>query len=592
MIFKKSGSFESRGTLPASSGAFIDVHPFRAFAVLTVFYLVVTAALSSLKLLWMDELITIHIAGLGSPTAIWQALNHGADPNPPLTHLAVLASSRLFGPHSYAFRLPAVVGYWVGMLALFLYVKQRLPATWAILGTVISMGMGGFEWSYESRSYALFYGTTMLALYCWSRATGPFASTRSGSYAVAGIALSLAAGLCANYFSVLAFVPIAAGELTRTAQKARPLWPEKGSGALVEAVDWRIWFALALAITPLLGFHALIEKSIALYSPYAWNKVTFDMTNIAYLDMVEAMLYPLAALALIAAAVWALGRPCDDCRARLRPGWIRALANASAQRQPRTAIPPLPEMVAVFTLMAYPYLGWALASLHGGMLSSRFVIPVCFGLAIAAAFVAYRTFGSFRAAGPLLLTFFLLWFMVRESYIGYSYSEQKDALYSTFAALHSVDHRGEPIVVSDNLLLLPFQYYAPRNVASRVVYPMDIAAIMHRRREASGEVNLWNGRSTYGFPILPLASFQHSVSTYLLVTSEPDWLLDDLHAHQYPDDILPVDTHAEPLNYVATPLSHFKSEIFRVYGDQFPFLNEISPEAIPFSFSGELPEAK
>ena len=76
--------------------AWIDAGPMRAFLLLTIFYVVVVFGLSSLKLLWLDELITLHIARLGSVSAIWQALGRGADPNPPLTHLLVhlcLASS-------------------------------------------------------------------------------------------------------------------------------------------------------------------------------------------------------------------------------------------------------------------------------------------------------------------------------------------------------------------------------------------------------------------------------------------------------------------------------------------------------------------
>jgi hypothetical protein len=534
----------SLGSIPS----WIDSYPFRAFGYLTLFYFVVTAALSWFKLLWLDELITVHIARLGSPSAIWRALSQGADPNPPLTHLAVLASIRLFGVHTYVYRLPAVFGYWIGMLALFLFLKRRLPPTWALVGVLMSMGMGGFEWSYESRSYAIIYGTTMLALYCWSQAADPRSSGRNRACALVGITLSLAAGLCANYFSVLAFIPLAVGEFSRTLQKVLVLRRKNRAEALVKSIDWPVWIGLALAVTPLLIFHPLIEKSIALYQPYAWNKVTFDSTNIAYLDMVEAMLYPLGALTLTSVVLWLLSQPCEQCRARLLPRWILTLVNAAAQKQREAESARLYEGMSVLTLLLYPYLGWAVASIHGGMLSARFVIPVCCGAAIAGAYIAYKTFGQIRIAGPVVILFFLLWFMVRESYIGYRYSEQKDALFSTFAALRTVDHTGEPIVVSDNLLILPFHYYAPPDVAARVVYPIDMAAIMNRRKEASGEVNLWTGRNTYGFSIVPLAWFQHTVSSYLMVTSEPDWLLDDLHAHNYPDDPLPVDTHAKPLN--------------------------------------------
>ena len=402
-------------------------------------------------------------------------------------------------------------------------------------------------------------------------------------------------------------MPIAAGEFTRSWRKSRTASIRTQKPSFLASVYWPVWLGLALAGTPLLIFRKFAERAIALYAPYAWNKVNFDSTNIAYTDMVEAMLWPLGCLALICGVFYLLSRLCNLCQARLRPRWLGSIAGAVDNSWQGTRLPPPHELTAIFVLMIYPYLGWALASLHGGMLSARFVIPVCFGFASAAALLLSRTFRRLRYAGPALLFSFLLWFMVRESYVGFSYNEEKTALFSTYAALRTEDHFNEPIVVSDNLLVLPFQYYAPPDVARRVVYPIDMKAIINRRHEASGEVNLWLGRYSYGFPILPLAVFQHHVSTYLLVTSEPDWLLDDLHAHHYADDILPDDTRAEPLNYVATPLSHFKSQIYRVFGDQFAGDNyqpdpthdgtcepcdaaDLKPT--PFSLAGELPTSR
>jgi len=88
----------------------MERHTALSFAMLSLFYLVVVAMLSHVKLLWLDELITLHIAELGSASSIWRALAHAADPNPPLTHLAVLGSLRLFGNHELALRLPAILG--------------------------------------------------------------------------------------------------------------------------------------------------------------------------------------------------------------------------------------------------------------------------------------------------------------------------------------------------------------------------------------------------------------------------------------------------------------------------------------------------
>ena len=52
--------------------------------------------------------------------------------------------------------LPAAIGYWVGLLSLFVYLRHRLTALWALAGVMMSMCMAAFEYSYESRSYGIF----------------------------------------------------------------------------------------------------------------------------------------------------------------------------------------------------------------------------------------------------------------------------------------------------------------------------------------------------------------------------------------------------------------------------------------------------
>ena len=250
----------------------IDRNPGRAFLALTAFYAAVVFVLSSVKLLWLDELITLHIAQLGSPSAIWKALSRGADPNPPLTHLLVLGSMRLFGVHEFALRLPAMIGYWIGMLALFQFLQRWVSGTWALAGVVLSMSMAAFQYSYESRSYGIFYGLAMLAMYCWGRAVDPTTSSTRRWLALAGMVAALATGISTSYIAVLAFLPIAAGEATITWERWRQVgWRED---SFLRSFKLRIWAGLAIAAAPLLLYRPLIQHAIAEFAPHAWNKVS------------------------------------------------------------------------------------------------------------------------------------------------------------------------------------------------------------------------------------------------------------------------------------------------------------------------------
>lgn len=566
----------------------IDRHPIWAFFTLTCAYAGIVTTLSTIKLLWLDELITLHIARLGSVSAIWHALARGADPNPPLSHLLVLACLRIFGEHTLALRLPAMAGYWLGMLALFLFLRRRLPATWALAGVVMSMSMAAFEYSYESRSYGIFYGLAMLAAYCWSAAADPMLSAARRNLALIGMTLALAVGVSTSYIAVLAFLPIAGGELVRTIQAIRTdRWREH---PVRSAIHFPVWIALAIAAVPLLAFAPLIHRAVVEFAPYAWNKVSLDQVADSYTEMVEIILYPLLALFLFTGVILVLGKACSRCRAAMRPQWIGRLATQQA-RFGASTLPPH-EAAATILLLAYPILGYIVASMRGGMLSPRFVIPVAFGFAIAGTFAAFRIFGHMRATGAVLLCLCCLWFAARESIVGYWYMEQRQSFYKVLDRLPAAEFAGDPIVIPDPLMALTFRHYAPANLASRVVFPVDFPSIRLTRGEDSAEENLWAGRkSIYHLPIVTLAKFQRSAGKYLIIASDRNWLVQDLMRHRYPVERLPIDTGAGALGGF-TPLNHGTAVFYSSVGDKF---FKTTPgfvlKPIPFRAAKDLPNA-
>jgi hypothetical protein len=572
----------------------VEHHPWRCFSVFAIFYFSVAFSLSSLKLLWLDELITLHIARLGSLGAIWNALEQGVDPNPPVTYLLVHLSQSIFGSHEYAYRLPDIVGYWIGLLALFAYLKSRLPSMWALVGTVLSACMGAFEYSYESRSYGIFYGLAMLAMFCWSVAADSARSQASRRFALPGMTLALAAGISTNYFAVLAFLPIAAGEAVRTIVRARAVSAaQRSSAAYLRAIDIPVWLGLLIAVLPLAAYRPLINHAIAQFAPYAWNKVSLDQAFDSYTEMVETVLYPLLALFALAILAYLVARRtssmCLAYRAKVLPRWLASVLDSACARLPF----PAHEIAAAFFFMAYPFLGYFIASIRGGMLSPRFVIPVCFGFAIAGTAAAYQLFAQTRVAGAVFLCFFMAWFISREAVIGYWYAEQKQCFYKVLASLPQADSAvplNAPIAISDPLMALTFQHYAPPGIAARAVFPVDFPAIRHFRGDDSPEENLWAGRNLiYSLPILPLARFQNSAGRYLLLASDGNWMISDLRDHCYAVERLPVNTRAEAIGGF-TPLAHGVPAFYAVSGASGPARN--CPLVVPFVEADNLPQAK
>jgi hypothetical protein len=573
----------------------IDDSPASAFALLSGLYAVTFFSLSYLKLLWLDELITLHIARLTSVGAIWRALGAGADPNPPVTHILVHFSRMMLGEHEWALRLPAMLGYWLGLLCLFAYLRKRVPTVWALTGTVLSMTMAAFDYSFESRSYAIFYGLAMSAFYCWTVAVSPESSRRTRAFGAAGMSLSLMAGISTNYFAVLAFLPIAGAEVVRMILRIRERSKETDASPyhrVWQNVDLRICLLLLLSLTPLLAYRSMIEHSIAQFAPHAWNKVSIDQTFDSYTEMVEIILYPLLALFVAGGVVRTLSFLCSDSEFVVRPMWLaRMLQHQSAMR----SLVPGEERIGIFLFMAYPFLGYVVASIRGGMLSPRFVIPVCFGFAIAGTLMAFRLFHHLPRAGILFLCICTAWFVARESVVGYWYAEQKQCFYKVVDRVPLADGYlpgNGPLVVPDPLMVLTLQHYAPKAIADRIVLPVDFPGVRRIRRDDSPEQNIWAGRNTlYTLRLLPLATFQHNTGHYLILASDGNWLLQDLDQHRYAQRRLPINTRAGAIGGF-TPLSHGQPNFYIGDGDLVP-TGPLVPEAlpIPFNLSANLPEA-
>jgi hypothetical protein len=459
--------------------------------------------------------------------------------------------------------------------------------------------MASFEYSYESRSYGVFYGLAMLAFFFWSRAVDPERTASEQRRALAGMTLSLAAGISTNYFAVLAFLPIVTGELARTILPLRidripqPRTSGKREGP-PSTFNLRVWECLFLAATPLFAYRTLIAHSIAQFAPYAWNKVSLGQVFDSYTEMVEVALYPILALIILGILAHLLALPlaklCAGCRSEIKPRWLATWINGPS----RSTFVPAHEFIGILCLMAYPFLGYIIASIRGGMLSPRFVIPVCFGFAIAAVLVSFQLFGQMRRAGLCFLILWLAWFLCREAVTGYWYSEQKECFYKVLAHLPEAERSvplDAPIVIADPLFALTFQHYAPANLAHRVIFPVDFPAVRNYRHDDSPEENLWAGRGwLYSMRIVPMATVQRNTGGYVIIASDGNWLLQDLGDHHYTYTRLAINTRAGAIGGF-TPLFHGVPSFYTTYGDRSPHFAYVQ-RVVPFRQEDNLPNAK
>jgi len=329
--------------------------------------------------------------------------------------------------------------------------------------------------------------------------------------------ISLALGISSNYYGVLAFFPIAFGELTYS------IGASKSGLGHIKNIRWKTWLAMAVASTSLFLYLPLINVSIARFSPYAWNKPNADFVSFTYTFMLEDIVW-LAAMA----------------------GYGALLVFIYEWTQRRNRIPsilPRHEFVAVIALLAYPIFGYFIAVLRAGMISPRFVIPFVFGVSIAVAISGYKLFRRNVFTSLLFLLCCVSWSVFR---VGVAVSDCYDQR-SVFLRLTSLLPRSGTLVVPDSLLVLPLHYYSPPQAASRMVFPMDLMHIREYKREDSAEQNLTAASQIYPVPLVPLGELLQKSPEFYIIAPPENWLLRVMRDYNQPAEELPLQVNNHSL---------------------------------------------
>jgi 4-amino-4-deoxy-L-arabinose transferase-like glycosyltransferase len=426
------------------AGNWIDTHERQTLAALIAFYALIVSAQSAIKLLWVDELITFQIARQPGLSGIWRALRAGADPNPPLIHILVQTSVRLLGESAFAIRLPAILGVMLAIVAMWWMLRRWVRPVFAAAGVLAFMATRGFDYAYDARSYALLMGFAMASLALWIRTGDVSGWRRTG--ALGGMALALAAGISSNYYGVLAFFPIAAGEL------------------VTRRFRLGVWLAMLAGSLPLLAYLPLIRNNIAEFAPHAWNRPQISMIGWSYLELVEGVFWPVLGLGLW---VW----------------WRGKISTEGTKVTQRKA-----EMAAVGVLLVYPVIGFAVAVGGAGMISPRCVVPVCCGFGLSGGVLAQSVFGRSARVGMAIVLLMVVWVGVRQGICANLLLEQRQAF---FALRNDVKQtQVGQILVADSSFALPLHYYSDRDVRRLSWFPIDFEAIHQYERDDSGEQNL------------------------------------------------------------------------------------------------------
>lgn len=283
--------------------------------------------------------------------------------DPLVYHLLAHACTKLFGPSALALRVPAILGFLLMQLCLFLATRRIAgpiagPRA-ALIAAAFPALTATFFYAPEGRPYGLLLGFYALAFLAWQTATRPTESNpaqASRSKSLILLAAAVALTLNTHYFGVLLLVPLCAAELARTVLRRRLDLPVIGA----------IIAGMAGAVFALPFQHAAGEFRKHYYNA---GEVTFRAMTQAYrslfVNYVEAPLITqqIAAILLVLFAVALIA----VCIVRIRRRQISL---------------PAAELVFLVTLAALPLSGFLLALFVTRSIEVRYVLGAIIAIAI------------------------------------------------------------------------------------------------------------------------------------------------------------------------------------------------------------------
>jgi hypothetical protein len=420
----------------------------------TLAYFATACPLAQRKLLWHDEIFTVRIARQPTLGEMWGALGSGMDANPPLSYLATRIACAALGDLPLAYRLPALVGFWLFGVCLFLFVARRCGRVFACLAVLFVLATDAHHtFAYEARPYGLLLGWAGLALVCWQRA-----GEGAGRAARLGLALSLAAALATHYYAVLLFVPLGLAEAARSWRQRR--------------LDLSVWACFATGLLSLAAFLPLAQQARAALGPGFWARPTLDKLATFYKELLGVDVLACVGVLLFLAVYPTLGVTSED-----------------PSREQAAPVPP-EEVLAALVFAALPLVAFLLGKVATGAFAQRYALAAVIGPAVAFVYVAHhysrRCSVLAISIGGILLGWWLTTDAVR--------LREMDGKWAEFAAAHrglaAQAEREGLLAVSDPLAYLQHAYYATPAVRTRLVYLCSPKLALHYKGTNTTDLGL------------------------------------------------------------------------------------------------------
>ena len=185
----------------------VGIWSFTAAMFLAAFYLATSLYISSHRLLWVDEILTVLNTRLPSWTTIWKTSTQGVDGLPPIYFLVVRISDNLFGHTDLSVRLPSALAMTAGLLLTFDCTRRLTDGLHGLIAlSVLSCSYLPY-YGHEARSYALYFMFASFSLWIWAYDK----DDNLRGAVLFGAVIFLAVAM--HYYAILCLVPYAVWEL-------------------------------------------------------------------------------------------------------------------------------------------------------------------------------------------------------------------------------------------------------------------------------------------------------------------------------------------------------------------------------------------
>ncbi len=192
---------------------------------------------------WSDELATVHIADAPTWTEMMRR-SHAADLNPPLEPTLVRLSFHAFGVDEFAGRLPTVIGFTILVACIFLYLRRRVPVSFAAMGALLLLLNDDVShYATEARPYALLLGMLGIALLSYDAVLRP---GRHRWVARLFLFVGIAGMLLSHVFGLLTVAAFLLAEAVRSLRRHR--------------IDLGTWAALLLPLVSCVTYIPLFRQ--------------------------------------------------------------------------------------------------------------------------------------------------------------------------------------------------------------------------------------------------------------------------------------------------------------------------------------------